>query len=375
MKNAPASYHRIPARLFGLFRFVFDRKVHLWILTVLVGSGCQSISYYRQAAIGQWQIEKNKRSIQNLRVDPSTHSVLKEKFETIHEIRRFAFWKLGLPAEDAYDSYVELKRDYVVWNVTACPEFSMEPHRWWYPLLGKLKYRGYFDEKSAKAYAKSMASEGYDVAVEGVVAYSTLGWFRDPVFDTFIDWPDRAIAELLFHELSHQKVFLTGKTEWNEAFAVVTAREGVREWLKAESRLDELEQYEAEIALEETFIELILDAKQKLEKLYQTLDENQTGSGPSASEELGHDEKWMLKQAVFEEFKNRFEKAKVQNPSLEVYSGWMSRPMNNARLASIDTYFQWVPMFEALKNQFKDDWTGYFEAVQSLDDDPSLIKH
>ena len=337
-----------------------------------LGSGCGTFNYYHQAAVGQWQIERSKKPIQELKQSSEISTELKEKFDTIQEIRRYAFWNLGLPAEDSYDTYVALDRDHVVWNVTACPEFSMEPHRWWYPFLGRLKYRGYFDKADADQYAQAFNSKGYDVAVEGVVAYSTLGWLRDPVFDTFMGWSDRAIAELLFHELSHQKVFLSGKTEWNEAFAVVTARAAVREWLKSKSRFNELERYEAEIALEEGFIQLVLETKQELEQLYTSFDKNDSSHLKSVPEHFESTEKAQLKKTVFESFRHRFNMAKISNPSLSVYDGWMSRPLNNARLTSIDTYYQWVPMFEALQKQYPDDWEGFFDAVERLDEDPSI---
>ena len=335
-------------------------------------AGCRTVAYYHQAALGQWQIERNKNPIQQLKKDPETNPELKEKFETIQDIRRFAFWNLNLPAEDAYDTYVALDRDYVVWNVTACPEFSMEPHRWWYPFLGKLKYRGYFDEAEAHQYAQTLETKGHDVAVEGVVAYSTLGWFRDPVFNTFMDWPDRAIAELLFHELSHRKVFLTGKTEWNEAFAVVTARAGVREWLTSKSLWDELETYETEIELEETFIELVLETKQELEQLYASFDSNDSDNPNSSSAIMSITGKSAQKQSIYDAFRDRFENAKVQNPSLEVYEGWMARPLNNARLSAIDTYYQWVPMFQKLQKRYTGDWSRFFDAVERLDNEQSL---
>jgi predicted aminopeptidase len=246
----------------------------------------------------------------------------------------------------------------------------MEPHRWWYPFLGKLKYRGYFNKAEADQYAQTFTSNGYDVAVEGVVAYSTLGWFRDPVFDTFMGWSDRAIAELLFHELSHQKVFLSGKTEWNEAFAVVTARAAVREWLKSKSRFDELERYEAEIALEEAFIQLVLETKQELEQLYASFENDASSHPKSKPINLERTEKTQLKQSIFESFRKRYHIAKMNHPSLSVYEGWMSRPLNNARLTSIDTYYQWVPMFETLQKQYAGDWDGFFEAVKRLDKNP-----
>ena len=348
----------------------FDWKTALVALLAIQGSGCGTISYYRQAAAGQWQIERSKRSIRDLKQSKEINAALKEKFERIEEIRRYAFWHLGLPAEDAYDTYVELERDYVVWNVTACPEFSMEPHRWWYPFLGRLKYRGYFDKDDADQYARAFTTRGYDVAVEGVVAYSTLGWFRDPVFDTFMSWSDRAIAELLFHELAHQKVFLSGKTEWNDAFAVVTARAAVRQWLDSQSHFEELETYESEIALEEVFIRLVLETKHELEKLYGSFERDNSARSKPGTYRPEASNKAQLKKSVFESLRHRFDVAKLTHPSLSVYDGWMSRPLNNARLTSIDTYYQWVPMFEALQQQYGGDWEGFFNAVEQLDNDP-----
>lgn len=330
-------------------------------------SGCRSVAYYHQAALGQWRIERSKEPIEVLLSDPDTPEELKTKFRLIRQLRRFAYWNLKLPSEQAYDSYVALHRDYVVWNVTACPEYSMEPRRWWYPFLGRLKYRGYFDIDDAHSYAHELETEGQDVTVEGVVAYSTLGWFSDPVFDTYLDWSDVAIAELLFHELSHQRVFLSGKTDWNEAFAVVTARAGVREWLAAQARWEDLQHYEEDIVLEDVFIGMILETKAELESLYASFE-------LSDGVNLSDVEKSRQKQAVFDAFRERFAQAQTQHEQLKGYETWVEQPLNNARLSAVDTYYQWVPMFKKLLADADGDWEVYFESVKSLDNTASQAK-
>jgi predicted aminopeptidase len=340
------------------------REVSLWVLMGClagVSSGCRSVAYYHQAALGQWHIERSKESIHQLLADPETPDELKAKFRLIRELRQFAYWSLKLPSEQAYDSYVALHRDYVVWNVTACPEYSMEPRRWWYPFLGRLKYRGYFDSDDAHAYARELKTDGQDVTVEGVVAYSTLGWFNDPVFDTYLDWKDVAIAELLFHELSHQKVFLSGETDWNEAFAVVTARAGVRAWLSTQSRWDDLREYEEDIDLEDLFIGMILETKADLESLYAFF------QLPDAAG-LTDVEKARQKQAVYDGFRERFAQAQSKHERLNAYAAWVGQPLNNARLSAVDTYYQWVPMFEKMLADAEGDWEAYYGSVKSLDD-------
>ena len=356
--------------LFGVLKKHAQVLFHSLLLggLVWVSSGCRSVAYYHQAALGQWHIERSKQPIEDLITDPETPEELKAKFRLIRELRQYAYWHLKLPSENAYSSYVALHRDYVVWNVTACPEYSMEPRKWWYPFLGRLKYRGYFDPDDAHAYADELEAHGQDVTVEGVVAYSTLGWFSDPVFDTYLDWSDLAIAELLFHELSHMRVFLSGETDWNEAFAVVTARAGVRQWLASQARWEDLRQYEEDIKLEDLFIGMILETKAELESLYASF---QRPDAVNLSEEV----KSQQKQDVFQAFRDRFAQAQTKHEQLSGYEAWVRQPLNNARLSAVDTYYQWVPMFEKLLAEADGDWEVYYESAKSLDDAASKLKH
>ena len=153
--------------------------------------------------------------------------------QLVSKLRDFADRDLKLPVNGHYRKYVDVHRTFVVWNVEAAPEFSMEPKSWWYPLVGSLEYRGYFAESNARGYAARLKKKGYDVYVAGTTAYSTLGWFKDPILNTFVFQPEGELAETIFHEQGHQRVFAGGDTNFNEAFATTVGQEGARRWLRA----------------------------------------------------------------------------------------------------------------------------------------------
>ncbi len=161
-----------------------------------------------------------------------------------------------------------MHRPFVVWNVEAAPEFSLEPKSWWYPLVGSLEYRGYFSKQGAQKYGAWLQAKGYDVYVGGVTAYSTLGWFKDPLLNTFIFDPEPDLAETLFHELGHQRVFASGDTDFNEAFATTVGQEGARRWLRAKGDQVALEKYLAELRRTVQFARLIMDTRERLVMLY-----------------------------------------------------------------------------------------------------------
>src|SRR5438132_1661342 len=187
------------------------------LLVVAAVCGCQTVSFYKQAIAGQYELFAHQQSIEKLTAAPATPSPLKEKLRFVQDLRVFAKQELMLPVDGHYRKYVDVHRPYVVWNVEAAPEFSLEPKSWWYPLVGRLDYRGYFSKKAAQKYADWLRHKDYDVYLGGVEAYSTLGWFKDPLLNTFIYDGEPELAELLFHELAHKRVFANGDTDFNEA--------------------------------------------------------------------------------------------------------------------------------------------------------------
>src|SRR5262245_50615476 len=199
----------------------------VWLVLALAsGVGCETASYYGQAIGGQWEIVRGGETSAILLADADTPEALKGKLRVVLQLREFAEKELKLPVDGHYECYADLGRRYVVWNVHGAPEFSLEPKSWWYPVVGRLKYRGYFSEAKAQRYARQLEAEGLDVYVAGVEAYSTLGWFKDPVLNTFLNHDEVDVAETLFHELAHQRLFVRGDTDFDEAFATAVAQEG-----------------------------------------------------------------------------------------------------------------------------------------------------
>jgi predicted aminopeptidase len=202
-----------------------------WVGLAGMLSGCQTAAYYAQAARGQWQILAQREPVSKCLADPGRPADLKRQLELVLSLREFAGRELKLPPDGHYLSYVELGRDHVVWNVQAAPEFSLEERTWWYPVVGSLSYRGFFSESRARACGDALAARGLDVYVDGVDAYSTLGWFKDPVLSSFVRYPEVQLAAVIFHELAHQRLFVAGDADFNEAFATAVEQAGVRRWL------------------------------------------------------------------------------------------------------------------------------------------------
>src|SRR5580658_1316927 len=203
------------------------------LLMILALSGCQAIRFYSQAAAGQYEILAHQQSIDQLIQNPATAPKLKAQLELVKRIRLFAGRELKLPPDGNYLKYVDLHRPYVVWVVTVAPRLSLDPKTWWFPIVGSASYRGYFSEAGAHRYAANWDKKGWDTYIGDVPTYSTLGWFHDPLLSTFIFESEADLADTIFHELTHQRLFVAGDTDFNEAFATMVADEGVRRWYHA----------------------------------------------------------------------------------------------------------------------------------------------
>lgn len=328
--------------------------------------GCQTLGYYKQAVQGECQILAHRQSIAKLVADPQTPSDLKAKFQAVLEIRQFADKTLRLPVDDQYLRYVDLHRPYVVWNVHAAHEFSLEPKNWWYPFVGSLKYRGYFSESGAHRYAKTLQKNGWEVYVEGVQAYSTLGWFKDPLLNTFIHEPACDLAETLFHELAHQRIFISGDTDFNEAFATAVGEEGVRRWLGAKGEPGQYEKYAAALARNEQFVQLIMKTREELASFY---GDKSTPEGLVRQNIPKEQEKPELrrgKELIIARLRESYAKLKAQWGGMSGYDGWFARPLTNAQLNTVATYYDLVPGFRALLQKNGGDLEKFFGEIRAL---------
>lgn len=332
------------------------------ILVSLLLMSCTSLSYYGQSVSGQWEIMTRRRPLTQLIADPGTDSRLSEKLRQVMEIRDFASRRLGLPDNDSYRSYVRLDRKYVVWNIIAAPELSLEPVQWCFLFVGCLPYRGYFHRQAALDFAERLKGGDYDVYTGGVSAYSTLGWFDDPVLSTMLNRNITDTARIIFHELAHQHTYIKNDTDFNEAFADTVAQIGVGLWLSAKGRKNALTRYKTEQRHEQEFYRLVSFYKSRLSALY-------AGDIPKA-------EKLARKSAIFKEMVADYHKIRSGWGGDHAYDNWFDEGLNNAKLASVLTYRQLVPAFLAVYESVGRDLGRFYQRVDELAQcDPSQRRH
>jgi predicted aminopeptidase len=341
--------HLVPAR--ASFARAF-RLVLLFTLSTLL-TGCQSLSFYSQAIHGQTELLTKRQAIPKLIESTDTPAPLKEKFQRVLEIREFAQKELLLPVNGHYLNYVDLDRRHVVWNVYAAREFSLEPRAWWYPIVGRLTYRGYFSEPAAQKYAAAVGSDGWQVYIGGVDAYSTLGWFKDPVLSTFIERSDAELADTLFHELAHQKMFFSGDTDFNEAFATAVADEGVRRWMHSRNNDEAYQKFLTGRKRSALFIALVLAARQQLEALY--------AKPPTELAALRAG-----REQIITQLRADYATLKSEWGGYTGYDAWMARPLNNAQLNTVSTYHHLVPAFRRLLERNENDLERFYRAVATM---------
>lgn len=321
-------------------------------MIVILTLGCSNLGYYAQSVSGGYEVLSKREPIADVLDDPSVPQTIKNKLQVVLEIRDFASQELQLPDNDSYRTYVDLERPYVVWNVFAAPEFSMEMKEWCFMFVGCVRYRGYFDEQDAQQYASELKQEGLDVYVTGVAAYSTIGWFDDPVLNTIIKRDEIRLAGLIFHELSHQEVFVKGDTAFNEGFSVTVELEGVRRWLKHKESPELMQKYQRRKARHKQFVALVNNTRDQLEALYNSSDEPGTMRDKKA--------------AIIEGMKQQYQQLRASWDGFAGYDRWFSKPINNAQIAAVTTYRDYVPAFQALLAKHNHDMRAFYDAVAEL---------
>jgi predicted aminopeptidase len=334
-----------------------SRAIALAMLALSLG-GCANLLYYAQSVVGHAQVMAAARPIGEVIADPSTTPALRTHLEQVQAIRDFASRELALPGNASYRSYADIGRPYVVWNVFAAPEFSLEPVRWCMLIVGCVNYRGYYDEGRAVRYAEELGAQGLDTHVGGVTAYSTLGHFNDPVLETFLRFGDQEAARIIFHELAHQVVFVAGDTAFNESFAVTVEDEGLRRWLTGRGNAEQLREFAARQGRRAQFYRLIADCRERLRGVY-------ASSLPAADMRRAKDE-------TFAELRRAYAEQKAQWNGYAGYDRWFAQPMNNALLASVALYTQWVPAFRALLADEHGDLAAFYKRVAVLAELPQV---
>ncbi|WP_414691457.1 aminopeptidase [Noviherbaspirillum sp.] len=314
-------------------------------------AGCAQLGYFVQAAHGQLSLLSEARPIDDWIASPDTEDKLRGKLSRVKQIRAFAARELDLPDNDTFTTYADVKRPFVMWNIVATPELSLKPLQWCFPVAGCVNYRGYYSKDDAQAYAAQLRAERYDVEVSGVPAYSTLGWFKDPVLSTFIQYPDGELARLVFHELAHQVVYVPGDSRFNESFAVAVEEAGVERWMAVYGDEKMRKAYAAYESRKRDFLALLMKHRKQLEENFRR--------------DVSDDEKRREKAVIFKSLKDEYLVLKDSWGGYSGYDRWFAEPLSNAHLSAVATYHDFVPGFRAMLAQEKS-MGKFYEAVRQL---------
>ena len=326
------------------------RLISIPLLVLLYG--CSDLGYYWHSARGHLAVMNQRVDIDELLADETLDERLRERLRLVQQVREFSVSRLALPDNASYHSYVDLGRPYLVQNLFAAPEFSTRLHQWCYPVIGCASYRGYYDEERLRAYAAGLQAEGLEIYVGRVPAYSTLGWFDDPVLSSFVDWPDYRLAGLLFHELTHQRIYIDDDTTFNESLASAVQQAGTRLWLQSLERDEDIRRLAAWQAYRREVIALIEALRERLANLY--------------VEEIDDPRKRERKAEAIAEARRAHDAIAAKHGVSGGFHKWFAEGTNNAKIGSIAAYNAELPAFAAMLNAFDHDFEIFFDYVEKL---------
>ena len=320
-----------------------------------------SPTYYAQAVAGHFGVVAKAKPIDDWLANDSLTEAQQNRLQRAQAMRRFAVDVLGLPNNSSYTRYADLQRSAVVWNVVATPALSLELHQWCFPFAGCVGYRGFYRQQAAQAFAARLPAH-WDVKLYPVSAYSTLGWTQwmggDPLLNTMLAFPELELAELLFHELAHQQVYVKGDTTFNESYATAVERLGAQAWRAFRASDPDFDavwaQHQQGRQQREDFQSLVRRTRADLERLYA-----QRGSSLDLP---------LLEQGkihVLQTFERRYAQLQKEWGGVGRFDAWVQSP-NNAMFALQHSYTQWVPAFEQLFADVGGDWPAFHAAVKAL---------
>lgn len=338
------------------------RTAAIRALLILAAATSLPGCYVMQAASGELHVMHARKPISQVLTDPGTPEPLRNTLTEVKAARDFASKALKLPDNRSYRTYADVHRPYVVWNVIATPEFSVQPKQWCFPIAGCVSYRGYFSERKARSFAAKLSQRGFDVTLDGVPAYSTLGKFADPVLSTMIRYGPDELAATIFHELAHQLLYVKNDTPFNEAFATTVENTGLERWLTFNGRSQAFQRYRKDSSREKEYIELFAHTRKQLAMLYASA--------------LPPDETRARKAAAFKELATEIRALEGrQGIHSTLYDEWIRQGLNNARLASLANYYDCVPGFERLLAAQDNDLPRFYAAAQKLAHLPMDERH
>ena len=239
-------------------------------LALLLPSLCGC--YILTQAQGQLRVLLNSERIDTLLADRDVPDDMKLKLRLVREIKAFGEHEMGLKRSANYETFYDTGGAPITYIVSACRKDRFAPYIWWFPIVGDVPYKGFFDKEDAKEEARALEAEGYDVSLGTAAAYSTLGYFPDPVLSTMLKYPEEQLVALILHELTHGTIYLPGGTEFNEGLASFVGWQGALEFARRRRGIAS-EQYDRTVrafATEERRDARALEVFKKLDELYRS---------------------------------------------------------------------------------------------------------
>lgn len=327
-------------------------KLSCSLLLIILNTGCSTLSWYQHVAEGQMELLSQRRPIDEVLNDKSVSATVHAKLKLVQSARKFATQKLLLPDNKSYNSYADLGRPYALWNVFATQPLSLNPKQWCHPFVGCISYRNYYAQIPAQLYADELSAQGLDVYVGGASAFSTLGWFEDPVLSTMLRWEDYDLVGTLFHEMAHEMFYIKGETALNESLAKAVEQEGLHRWMKSHAKPEEFKKYRNEIKQKKQFVAMVLKIREQLEVIY--------------ASEKNDEEKLIAKRDSYRQLRKNYIELRKQWGGNGAYDRWVFSGVNNAKIQAVATYYDYVPFFRRMIVESGGDLARFYQQLDKL---------
>ena len=314
------------------------------------------LSYAIRQGMGQFRIINQAKPIEFYLKDPNFPDSLKQKLQFIQVVRTYAIDSLGLQDTDNYKTMFDQQGEEIMWVVTAAPEFRLEPYEWNFPILGSVPYKGFFEKEAAITLAKELKDEGYDVNIRNPGAWSTLGWFTDPILSGMLDREAGDLASLIIHEMSHATIFVKDSVEFNENLASFIGDRGAEKFLIDTYGIDS-EPYKIFKGQDQDYVRVVdhmLRGAGALDQLYKSFDD-----------QVPYEEKLRLKNNMIAEIVNA-----LDTLSMSSYDNLTARlrenPPNNSYMMSFLLYqSQQYSFNQEFADRFNNDLKAYIRYLKT----------
>lgn len=331
------------------------------LVLVAAVSACSPL-YVIRAGYEEAKILSRRRPIVRVIEDPATSEETRRKLRLVLQARDFAAHALDLNVGDSYTTYSWVDSDTLLLVITASEKDRFRAHTWWFPIVGHVPYKGFFNFDQARREAERLEQEGLDVQMRPSSAFSTLGWFNDPVLNTLLRYDEVSLAGTVIHELLHNTIYIPSRISFNESFANFVGERGAIEFFcnrdgpEAESCRTAHDGWADNL----TYAAFLSALVTELEELY-------------ARTDIGRDEKLVIREAIFDDARTRFTRDVEPELRTRLFRGFARRPLNNATLIGTRLYYDRLDLFEAVFQHYGDYRTtlhAIIDAARDTPDDP-----